>query len=60
MKELARRLSICEATVRGAIRDGRLAAVKIGRAVRVRADAQIGQPVARADTPVVRARRIVG
>jgi excisionase family DNA binding protein len=41
MREFARRHSISETTVRTMIRDGRLAAVKIGAAVRIRADAQI-------------------
>jgi hypothetical protein len=37
--------SLCEATVRAMIRDGRLQATRIGkRAVRIRRDATIGQP----------------
>lgn len=53
--------SISPSTVRAAIRDGRLQAVKVGRAVRVRADAGIGRPVElnRADAPAVRAERIL-
>jgi hypothetical protein len=49
-----------------AIRAGRLPAVKIGRAVRVRADAQIGEPAPTSsgsmntDTPRARAARILG
>lgn len=66
METFARRRSISESTVRAAIRDGRLPAVKIGRAVRVRADAQIGTPApslsasTSSDTPRARAARILG
>lgn len=64
MATFARRRSISESTVRAAIRDGRLPAEKIGRAVRVRADAQIGKPApsssASSDTPRARAARILG
>jgi excisionase family DNA binding protein len=65
MAMFARRRSISESTVRAAIRDGRLEAVKIGRAVRVRGDAQLGKPArssgnASNDTPRTRAARIVG
>jgi excisionase family DNA binding protein len=66
MAEFARRRSISESTVRAAIRAGRLSATKIGRAVRVRADAQIGEPApsssasTNADTPRARAARILG
>jgi excisionase family DNA binding protein len=66
MAAFARRRSISESTVRAAIRAGRLPAVKIGRAVRVRADAQIGEPApissasTNADTPRARAARILG
>jgi len=66
MATFARQRSISESTVRAAIRDGRLPAVKIGRAVRVRADAQIGKPAptssanTNADTPRARAARILG
>jgi excisionase family DNA binding protein len=66
METFARRWSISESTVRAAIRDGRLPAVKIGRAVRVRGDAQIGTPApsssasTNADTPRARAARILG
>ncbi len=66
MAEFARRHSISESTVRAAIRAGRLPAVKIGRAVRVRADAQIGEPAPSSsastemDTPSARAARILG
>lgn len=66
MATFARRRSISESTVRAAIRDGRLPAVKIGRAVRVRADAQIGKPApsssasTSSDTPRARAARILG
>jgi excisionase family DNA binding protein len=58
----ARQRSISIGTVRNAIRDGRLEATKIGRAVRVRADAAIGKaarPVpAGPETPVARAARV--
>jgi excisionase family DNA binding protein len=66
MAEFARRRSISESAVRAAIRAGRLSATKIGRAVRVRADAQIGEPApnssasTHADTPRARAARILG
>src|SRR5512140_3420482 len=66
MATFARQRSISESTVRAAIRAGRLPAVKIGRAVRVRADAQIGEPApisnasTNADTPQARAARILG
>lgn len=66
MATFARRRSISESTVRAAIRSGQLPAVKIGRAVRVRADAQIGKPApslsasSDADTPRARAARILG
>jgi excisionase family DNA binding protein len=42
LKAYAARRSISVSTVRNAIREGRLPALKIGRAVRVRADAEIG------------------
>jgi hypothetical protein len=47
------------------IKDGRLDAVKIGAAVRVRANAQIGKPAPaasenRSDTPRARAAQILG
>jgi excisionase family DNA binding protein len=66
MATFARRRSISESTVRAAIRAGRLPAVKIGRAVRVRADAQIGEPASstnastNVDTPRAHAARILG
>jgi excisionase family DNA binding protein len=41
--EYARRWSISKSTVRAAIREGRLEAVHIGRAVRIPADAKIGR-----------------
>jgi len=56
----ARARAISVSTVRAAIREGRLAATKIGRAVRVRADAQIGEPAPSTDTPAARAARILG
>ncbi len=43
--EFAKTRSISVSTVRNAIRDGRLEATKIGTAVRVRIDAEIGTPV---------------
>jgi excisionase family DNA binding protein len=42
--EFARRRSISKSTVRAAIREGRLEVTRIGRAVRIAADAQIGRP----------------
>jgi excisionase family DNA binding protein len=62
MATFARQRSISESTVRAAIRAGRLPAMKIGRAVRVRANAQIGEPAptSSADTPRARAARILG
>lgn len=56
----ARMRAISKSTVRAAIREGRLQATKIGRAVRVRANAQIGEPAAGTDTPAARAARILG
>ncbi len=52
--EYARRWSISETTVRHAIRDKRLVCIRIGRAVRIPADAQVGPPV---KTHAERARR---
>jgi len=43
--EYARRRSISTSTVRAAIREGRLDAQRIGRAVRIQADAAIGKPI---------------
>lgn len=60
MATFARDHAISVSTVRAMIRDGRLAAVKIGRAMRVRRDAQIGVPALGADVPAARARRILG
>lgn len=48
--EYARQRSISPSTVRAAIRDGRLPAVHIGRAVRLRADAEFSTPVRRSGT----------
>jgi excisionase family DNA binding protein len=50
--EYAKARSISVSTVRNAIRAGKLAAMKIGTAVRVPSDAEIGASV----TPVVRLR----
>ena len=63
MREFARRNSISETTVRAMIKDGRLDAVKIGAAVRIRVDAQIGKSAPRAPavagTPQARAAGIL-
>jgi excisionase family DNA binding protein len=59
MATFAREHAISASTVRARIRDGRLPAVKIGRAVCVRRDAQIGEPVIGEDVPAARARRIL-
>jgi excisionase family DNA binding protein len=47
--EYARRRSISVSTVRAAIREGRLPIERIGRAVRVPADASIARPVNNAE-----------
>jgi len=60
MATFAREHAISVSTVRAMVRDGRLSAVKIGRVVRVRRDAQIGEPAVGADVPAARARRILG
>lgn len=62
--EYAATRSISVSTVRNAIRAGRLPAIRIGTAVRVPVDAEIGQPViATADgrdaNPVTRAEKIL-
>jgi hypothetical protein len=58
---LARSISI--STVRNAIRDGRLPAIKVGAAIRVPARVEIGRPVvadvSRPVNPSVRAREIL-
>jgi len=63
MRDFASRNSISETTVRAMIKDGRLDAVKIGTAVRIRADAQIGKSASRAlavaHTPQARAAGIL-
>ena len=43
--EYATTRSISVSTVRNAIRNGRLPAIKIGAAIRVRADVEIGEPI---------------
>lgn len=60
--EYARRRSISVSTVRAAIREGRLEAVKIGRAVRISANAEIGKPAKphAAAARDVRSARILG
>jgi excisionase family DNA binding protein len=63
IETFARMRAISKSTVRAAIRGGRLQATRIGRAVRVRSDAQIGESVAvvaAVDTPAARAMRILG
>jgi excisionase family DNA binding protein len=55
--EYARIRSVATSTVRRAIREGRLDATRIGRAVRVRADAEIGAPT-RTATTTPRARAL--
>lgn len=45
VNDYARQRSISTSTVRAAIRDGRLAAMRIGRSVRISADAEIGRVV---------------
>lgn len=61
--EYARARSISVSSVRNAIRSGRLPALKIGAAVRVRADVEIGAPVVPTEgataPPVVRAEQIL-
>lgn len=55
--------SISPSTVRAAIRDGRLAAMKVGRSVRVPADAEIGVQVHASpakQTPATIADRVLG
>jgi excisionase family DNA binding protein len=59
MGTFAREHAISVATVRAMIRDGRVDAVRIGRAVRMRRDAQIGERVAVAETVTARAQRIL-
>ena len=55
----ARDRSISVSTVRAAIGDGRLEAQRIGRAVRVRRDAEIARPVrAKVDRTASAARRL--
>lgn len=63
IERFARMRAISKSTVRAAIRGGRLQATRIGRAVRLRSDAQIGESAAaapRSDTPAARAMRILG
>jgi excisionase family DNA binding protein len=58
--EFARRHSISVSKVRGDIREGHLAATKIGRCVRIAADAQIGKsPMLSEASPSMRAVRIL-
>lgn len=52
--------SLSQSTVRVHIREGRLDAIRVGRAVRVRADASIGRPNAPRDPGDERIDRILG
>ncbi len=45
IREYAKARSVCVSTVRNAIRDGRLPAMKIGTALRVQSDVEIGTSV---------------
>ena len=61
--EYAKARSISTSTVRNAIRNGRLPAMKIGAAVRVQRDAEIGRPVQPRSAPPTAAQiaeRIIG
>lgn len=60
MAEYARARSISVTTVRAAIRDGRLEAHRIGRAVRVRARDEIARPVGAQTDRSEAARRKLG
>jgi excisionase family DNA binding protein len=55
--DFARSHDLGVSTVRAAIRDGRLAATKIGRSVRIAADAVIGKPVRAGEATSAAARR---
>lgn len=54
--------SISVSTVRAAIREGRLPAVRVGRAVRIPADAELSRPISpkQTATRTSRADRILG
>jgi len=56
----AKRCSLSQSTVRAAIADGRLEAVKIGRAVRIPATASIARPVRNVSDAERRALELVG
>lgn len=56
----AERCSISQSTVRAAIADGRLEAVKIGRAVRIPANATIATPVRTATDVEAKALELLG
>lgn len=60
--EYARQRSISTSTVRKAIREERLRCIRVGRAVRVPADAEIGSPSSptRAPATATRAARVLG
>ena len=62
MAVFAQMRGVSLSTVRAAIRDGRLTATKIGRSVRVAADATLGTPVHAVNSarPAARAARILG
>lgn len=60
VKAYAAARSIAESTVRAAIREGRLPSIRIGRAVRVPADAAIGPSASRANEATARAERALG
>jgi excisionase family DNA binding protein len=53
--EFAASKSLSPTTIRAAIREGRLAATKIGRSVRIAADATIGTPIKRRELTSQRA-----
>jgi excisionase family DNA binding protein len=56
----AERCSISQSTVRAAIADGRLEAVKIGRAVRIPANATIARPARAVDDTEAKALELLG
>lgn len=64
-EQFAKRIGVSTSTVRAMVKDGRLPAKKVGRLVRIAADATIGEPIRpkspdATTAPTARARAILG